>query len=88
MKKLKTTWTETLLAFAMVCSVWTEYRFLGVIGLSEIILLFIGFFGKYSDTVAFELLNEITDESFLKSWMNLWKRPVLFPTFLPCMIFI
>ena len=34
MKKLKTTWTETLLAFAMVCSVWTEYRFLGVIGLS------------------------------------------------------
>ena len=50
MKKLKTTWTETLLAFAMVCSVWTEYRFLGVIGLSEIILLFIGFFGKYSDS--------------------------------------
>ena len=50
MKKLKTTWTVTLLAFAMVCSVWTEYRFFGVIGLSEIILLFIGFFGKYSDS--------------------------------------
>lgn len=50
MKKLKTSWTETLLAFAMVCSVWTQYRFFGVIGLSEIILLFIGFFGKYSDS--------------------------------------
>ncbi len=28
-------------------------------------------FGKYSDTVAFELLNEITDESFLKSWKRI-----------------
>lgn len=50
MIKLKTTWTETLIAFAMVCSVWTQLRIASVIGLSEIILLFVGFFGKFSDT--------------------------------------
>lgn len=48
MYKLKTTWTETLLAIAMVCSVWTQFRFASVIGISEILLLFIGFIGKYS----------------------------------------
>ena len=47
MEKIRATGTERLLAIAMVFSVMTQLRVAEIIGVSEVIILYIGIFGKY-----------------------------------------
>lgn len=42
--------TEKLFAVALVCSIWTQIRVASVIGISELLLLYIGMCGKCSTT--------------------------------------
>ena len=65
MDRLRATWTERIFAIAMVVSVMTQIRVAGIIGISEILLLLLGFFGKYSDTAPIPRYYERQDK-FLK----------------------
>lgn len=55
MSRIQASFTEKVFAFAMVCSVWTQIRVASVIGLSEVLLLFLGVYGVYY--VSNEIIN-------------------------------
>ena len=50
MYKVSASRIEKLLALALVCSVWTQLRVVSVIGIPELLLLYIGMCGKCSTT--------------------------------------
>lgn len=55
MYRIRATTTEKVLAFAMVCSIWTQIRVASIVGISEILILFMAFFGKYNDSEDWEV---------------------------------
>ena len=50
MDRIRATWTERIFALAMVVSVMTQLRVASVVGISEVLIILLGFLGKYSDS--------------------------------------